>query len=185
MESVIKLIADMSQAGEFGSLFFVLLFFVGVGFGVYLTITKASVWVKAIGLGGASTPAMSNIAMQENILAAINKANDKTEDQAKDDTKELELKLEKMSEYIAKLLHYNSNMHDNMDRVKSALEEFRQKNNTDHQLLYSLQRDIESITSDSKSQYIELNRQIQQMQRDVVQLHGTILLSGSDRTKLK
>lgn len=184
MESLIKLIAGMSEAGQFGSSFIVLLFFVGVGFGIYLSITKIAVWAKLLGFttgSAASTPST-----QENIIGALNKAADKSDIQAKENAKELELQLDKMSESVAKLLHYNSNMHDNVDKMKASIEELRQRGTGDQQVLFSLRRELESITTDSKSQYVEINRQFQQIQRDIATLHGTFLaMNSSDRTKLK
>jgi hypothetical protein len=69
--------------------------------------------------------------------------------------------------------------------IEEQLELLRQTRNDDRQAIIPLQKDIELFTMDSKSQYLEITRQVQGIQRDLASLHGTILGLETTRSQLK
>lgn len=72
-----------------------------------------------------------------------------------------------------------------INNIEVEIEALRQTRNEDRQALIPLQKDIEAFTSDSKSQYLEITRQFQGIQRDLASLHGTILGLETTRSQLK
>ncbi len=72
-----------------------------------------------------------------------------------------------------------------IERVESKIDNLALREVELRQLMTPLTKDIERLSADNDSRYLQMNVQIQDLQKELASLHGTLLGLGADRQGLK
>jgi predicted nuclease with TOPRIM domain len=79
----------------------------------------------------------------------------------------------------------NKQLEGEISRVSKQIGDIEDSQEDEAKYYISIQRDLSVLVCDSKTQYAELVRQIQAVQKDLASLHGTIIGMNTQRARLK
>jgi SMC interacting uncharacterized protein involved in chromosome segregation len=178
MEAIIKIIEELVNSGKVNGFFLTAMFaMAGVGVAVFY-VGKFIFYVQ-------------------------NHFNNKEETQSKELTDELKATLQKDHQYLLKLLEdiddrlktieakgehglaLGKELENELSRLKDLMEDVKTVQTANDKAIDGVERDIDSLVTDSKEQYAEITRQVQSLQKDLASLHGTIIGLNTQRSRLK
>jgi septal ring factor EnvC (AmiA/AmiB activator) len=83
------------------------------------------------------------------------------------------------------VIELNHRLENEMEKVTKLTDDIKDLQDEEAKTNTVLQRDLSSLVSDSRSQYIEVTRQVQSLHVDLSALHGLIVGLNTQRSRLK
>lgn len=170
MGDLLKAFSNIAQSGSVSDLILVLLVFVGLLGVCAFYITKLIIFIK------------------KDLKDSDQKDKNVTKEDLNnivDELRDIRSKLEVVCSTGEIVVRLETRLTDEIERLLNVLEKLREEHSDDMKTLLPLQKDIENISDDAKAQHMEINRQIQQVQRDLAALQGTIIGLNTQRTSIR
>jgi len=82
-------------------------------------------------------------------------------------------------------IELNRQLDNELSKISVMVDTIKDSQASDFKDSTESRRDLTSLVSDSKAQYLEITRQVQALQKDLASLHGTIIGISTQRSRLK